>query len=299
MADNILSILFIGLGAMGSGMAANLAKTTHKILTFDLDKNALARAKDNGCTPVASVQAGVMDADVVISMLPNGAIVRAVYDGENGVFANAKAGALFIDCSTISVDDARYLISKAKNHGFDMLDAPVSGGVGAAESGALTFMVGGDELAFERAKSVLQPMAKQITHVGKAGNGQAAKICNNMLLAVSMIGVCEAFILAQKLGLDEKKFFDVATTSSGQCWSLSSYAPVKGLVETAPSNRDFKGGFAASLMLKDIGLALEAAKANGFDPAMALKANELYSEYVVNEGKNHDFSGIINMLRQS
>ena len=294
-----MKIGFIGLGAMGSGMAANLAKAGNEVCAYDLNSNALELAKVNGCKTTQKLEEACIDKDFIISMLPNGEIVKDVYGREGGVFECAPKSALLIDCSTISVEDARFISDSAQKCGLLMIDAPVSGGVGAADAGTLTFMVGASTIGFERAKAVLSEMGKVIIHAGGSGNGQAAKICNNMLLAVSMAGVAEAFVLAERLGLDSKSFFEIASKSSGQCWSLSSYAPVKGLVESAPVNRDFENGFAVALMNKDIGLALEAAKSAGFSPAMALQAKEIYSKYEVNTNKSKDFSGIINMLRQS
>lgn len=294
-----MKIGFIGLGAMGSGMAANLAKSENQIYVFDLNKDAVALAVANGCIAAVSIEGLCVDADIIISMLPNGEIVKQIYQAEMGVFALAPKNCLLIDCSTISVDDARLLNANAKEYELIMIDAPVSGGVGAASSGALTFMIGANSESFERAKPILLLMGKEVIHAGNSGSGQAAKICNNMLLAVSMAGVAEAFVLAEKLGLEAKSFFEIASKSSGQCWSLTSYAPVKGLVANAPANRDFENGFAVSLMNKDIGLALEAAQKFEFAPSMALKAREIYGKYEVNEGKSKDFSGIINMLRQS
>lgn len=294
-----MKIGFIGLGAMGSGMAANLAKSDYKICAFDLNPLALEVARTNGCEVADSLQSACKGAEIIISMLPNGAIVKEIYGGDDGVFDNVPNNALLIDCSTISVEDARYICESADKRGLSMIDAPVSGGVGAADAGTLTFMVGGPKSLFDRAEPILALMGKAIIYAGGSGNGQAAKICNNMLLAVSMAGVAEAFVLAERLGLDAKSFFDIASKSSGQCWSLTSYAPVKGLVPTAPSNRDFENGFAVGLMNKDIGLALEAANSAQFTPTMALKAKEIYSKYEVNTNKGKDFSGIINMLRQS
>lgn len=291
-------IAFIGLGAMGSGMAAVLANKGHEVFAYDLDAKAVTRAAAAGCTASSTIAEALKLADFIFTMLPNAAIVSAVYAGDGGVFKNAKPGALMIDCSTIGVGDARQLCDDAQKHGFDFIDGPVSGGVAAAAAGTLAFMVGATKAQFGRAQAILSDMAKAVIHAGKAGAGQAAKLCNNMLLASSMIATCESLILAEKLGLDSKVFFDIASQSSGQNWSLTSYAPVKGLVPNAPVNRDFDNGFAGSLMLKDVGLALMEAEKTGFNPAMAQIAKELYSKYVVNAGNTKDFSGIINMLRQ-
>lgn len=250
---------FIGLGNMGGPMAANLAKAGHDVTATDLSIGAIDRAVEAGCARGDSVAATVRDADIVVSMLPAGAHVRSVYNDDYGVIANAKAGALFIDSSTIDVDSARAVITAATDKGFAMVDAPVSGGVAAASAGTLTFMVGGEGDAFTKAKTILDAMGKNIFHAGAAGNGQVAKICNNMLLGITMIGTCEAFNLAEKLGLDAQTFFDISSTASGQSWSMTSYCPAPGPVEAAPSNRDYQPGFAASMMLKDMRLAQEAA----------------------------------------
>jgi 3-hydroxyisobutyrate dehydrogenase len=297
-ALTLTQIAFIGLGAMGGGMAVNLAKAGHSVCAFDLNADALAHAVLGGCTATTSIGQAVARANVVITMLPAGSHVKTVYKGEGGVFANAPAGALCVDCSTISVDDAREIILDAAAAGFDMCDAPVSGGIAASASGALTFMVGASEATFKRAQPFLAQMGKAVIRAGEAGAGQAAKICNNMLLAVSMIGTCEAFVLAEKLGLDAQAFFDIASKSSGQNWSMTSYAPVAGLVPSAPSNRDFKGGFAGSLMLKDLRLAMEAANNVQATTPMGIRAEEIYSEYVSNYTPDRDFSGVIDMLRK-
>jgi 3-hydroxyisobutyrate dehydrogenase len=237
--------------------------------------------------------------DAVITMLPTGAHAREVYAGPGGVLEAAAPGTLLLDCSTIAVEDARWLAETGARRGFTLLDAPVSGGVAAAAGGTLTFMVGGPESAFEAARAVLAPMARAVFHAGGPGAGQAAKICNNMLLAISMAGTCEAFVLAERLGLEARRFFEIASVSSGQCWSLTSYAPVAGLVPTAPAGRDFQGGFAGALMLKDLRLALDAAGAAGARTDMALKAEQLYSEYVGNYNPARDFSGLIDLIKQS
>jgi 3-hydroxyisobutyrate dehydrogenase len=291
-------IAFIGLGAMGSGMAANLVKACHSVIAYDLNEKALEQAVAAGAVAASSVKDSVASADVVVTMLPTGAHVRSVYGDDDGVLANAKSGALFLDCSTISVEDARFVIAAATAAGFEMCDAPVSGGVAAATSGSLTFMVGGTKASFEMSQPVLSAMGKAVIHAGSAGAGQAAKICNNMLLAVSMIGTCEAFLLAEKLDLDSQAFFDIASKSSGQNWSMTSYAPVPGLVPSAPSNRDFTNGFAGSLMLKDLRLAMDAARAVEANTPMGMRAEEIYSKYVSNYNLDRDFSGVIDMLRE-
>ena len=293
----MVDIAFIGLGAMGSGMAANLAKAGHRVRAFDLVPAAIEAAVAAGCVAAPSVKQAVSGADFVVTMLPTGAHVLEVYQQGEGVLAHARPDAALIDCSTISVEDARAVGEAARADGFLMCDAPVSGGVAAAAAGTLTFMVGGSEAEFEKAKPVLQAMGKAVIHAGQSGAGQAAKICNNMLLAISMIGTCEAFVLAEKLGLDAKAFFDIASQSSGQSWSMTSYAPVPGLVPSAPSNRDFTNGFAGALMLKDLRLALEATHHVGMTAALALKSEEIYSEYILKYSPGRDFSGVIDMLR--
>jgi 3-hydroxyisobutyrate dehydrogenase len=289
-------IAFIGLGAMGSGMAANLAKAGHQVKAYDLDATAVARAVAAGCVAAGDVEEAVTGAATILTMLPTGEHVRKVYEGADGVLAHAQQGALLLDCSTISVDDARAVQGAALGLGFEMCDAPVSGGVAAAQAGSLTFMVGGSDTGFARAQPILLNMGKAAIHAGASGAGQAAKICNNMLLAISMIGTCEAFALAEKLGLDARAFFEIAGQSSGQCWSMTSYAPVAGLVPSAPSNRDFTNGFAASLMLKDLRLARDAANSVEAVTPMGVRAEEIYSKYVSNYSPDRDFSGVIAML---
>ncbi|MEE2691982.1 MAG: 3-hydroxyisobutyrate dehydrogenase [Pseudomonadota bacterium] len=291
------SIAFIGLGNMGGPMAANLAKAGYAVSAFDLSPAALAKAAEAGCMKADSVPSAVKDADVVVTMLPAGAHVRRVYAEEGGVIANAKKGALFIDSSTIDVDSARAVIAAATKAGFQMVDAPVSGGVGGATAGTLTFMVGGEKEAFDRAKPVLEKMGKNIFHAGAAGNGQAAKIANNMLLGITMIATCEAFNLAEKLGLDAQTFFDISKTASGQSWSMTSYCPAPGPVPSAPSNRDYAPGFAAAMMLKDMRLAQEAAhKAKAATP-LGAQAEALYALMEAAGKDGLDFSGVMKLIR--
>lgn len=288
---------FIGLGNMGGPMAANLAKAGHEVTATDLSIGAMDRAEKAGCKRGDTVAATVKDAEIVVTMLPAGAHVRSVYMEDYGVIANAKPGALFIDSSTIDVDSARAAIAAASEKGFAMVDAPVSGGVAAAAAGTLTFMVGGDASAFERAKPALQHMGKNIFHAGGAGNGQAAKICNNMLLGISMIATCEAFNLADKLGLDAQTFFDISSTASGQCWSMTSYCPAPGPVPNAPSNRDYQPGFAAAMMLKDMRLAQEAAhKAKAATP-LGAQSEALYALMEAAGKDGLDFSGVMKLIR--
>lgn len=266
------SIGFIGLGNMGGPMAANLVKAGHKVVGFDLSKAALEAFPGE---KAASAGAAVKEAEVVITMLPAGPHVASVY--ADHVFPNARKGALLVDCSTIDVETARAVSRAAAEKGFAMLDAPVSGGTGGAAAGTLTFMVGGEADAFERARPILEKMGKTIVHTGAAGNGQAAKICNNMILGISMIAVCEGFALAEKLGLDAQKLFDVSSKSSGQCWSLTTYCPVPGPVPTAPSNRGYQPGFTAEMMLKDLRLAQQAAAAAKAATPLGAAAAGLYA----------------------
>ena len=288
------SIAFIGLGNMGNPMAANLVKAGHQVAGFDLVPENLATARDNGVTVMANAPAAVKGADVVITMLPAGRHVLSVYES---VAAQAAAGTLFIDSSTIDVDSARKAHAIAARYGMLSVDAPVSGGTGGASAGTLTFMAGGATEAFARAEPVLKPMAGRIVHCGEAGAGQAAKICNNMMLGISMIGVAEAFVLAEKLGLSHQALFDVASTSSGQCWSLTTYCPVPGPVPASPANRDYQPGFAAALMLKDLRLAQEAATAVGAVTPLGAEAAQLYALFNAQGGGGTDFSGIIRFLR--
>ena len=288
-------IAFIGLGNMGLPMALNLLKANHTVVGFDLSDIALSALVGKGGVAASSMIDAVSKADVVITMLPAGKHVRSVYM-DNGVIAHAKPGALFIDSSTIDVTTARAVIEAATNAGFDMVDAPVSGGVGGATAGTLAFMVGGSKQAFDRAEPILDPMGGKIVHAGDAGNGQAAKICNNMLLAISMIGTAEAYNLGRSLGLDDQVFFDIASNASGQSWSLTSYCPVPGPVPTSPANNGYKPGFAAALMLKDLGLAEDAIDTTGVNSPLGRKARELYTAMDEAGHGNVDFSGIIKHL---
>lgn len=291
------AIAFIGLGNMGSGMAANLLKAGHQVTVFDLNVEAIKALQAKGALGAATAPEAVMEADAVVTMLPAGKHVHEVYFGAEGVAAHAKPGALFIDCSTIAVTDAREAIAKAEDAGFVMVDAPVSGGVAAAEAGALAFMVGGAPEAFARAKPFLEPMAKAVFHAGGPGNGQAAKIANNMLLGVSMIGTCEAFNLAERLGLDAQTFFDIASNASGQCWSMTSYCPAPGPVPAAPSNRDYQPGFAVAMMLKDLRLAMDAANGAGADTPLGRHAEEIYAALEAAGHGGLDFSGVMKRIK--
>ncbi|HEY7006906.1 MAG TPA: 3-hydroxyisobutyrate dehydrogenase [Sphingomicrobium sp.] len=290
-------IAFIGLGHMGGGMAPNLAKAGHEVRAFDLVPEAVERAVAAGCSAAPSAAEAVKDADVVITMLPAAKHVRAVF--ENDVAPNAKSGALLIDCSTIDVASAREVGEAMKAKGFDFVDAPVSGGIAAAAAGTLALMVGGTDEQFERAKPFLEPMAKAVIHAGQLGAGQAAKICNNMILGATMIVTCEGFALAQKLGLDPQVFFDISSKASGQSWSMTSYAPVPGVGPDTPADHDYEGGFAAALMLKDLKLADEAAKSVGAYTPLGGEAEELYQRFVDRGGGSKDFSGIIKMIDDS
>ena len=292
-------IAFIGLGNMGLGMAANLAKAGHEVKALDLSKDALAKAVEAGCHAAKNAEDAVSAADVVVTMLPAGRHVKLVYAGDDGVFSYAKTGALFIDCSTIDVATARDVIGQAESKGFAMIDAPVSGGVGGAAAGTLTFMCGGTSEAFARAQPILDIMGKNIFHAGDAGNGQVAKICNNMLLGIHMIGTCEAFNLAEKLGLDAQTFYDISSTASGQNWSMTSYCPAPGPVESAPSNRDYQPGFAAGMMLKDLRLAQEAATTARAATPLGTQSEAIYSLMEAAGKDGLDFSGVMKLINGS
>ncbi|WP_020593913.1 3-hydroxyisobutyrate dehydrogenase [Kiloniella laminariae] len=288
------TIAFIGLGNMGGPMAANLVKAQYTVKGFDLSEEAKAHSKSQGVEIASSMEEAVQAADAVITMLPAGKHLLAVY---GAALKEAKAGTLFIDCSTIDVDSARAAHQSATQASMLSLDAPVSGGVGGATAGTLTFMAGGSKQAFDKAQELLTVMGGKIVHCGGDGNGQAAKICNNMILGISMIASAEAFNLAEKLGLDHQALFDVASTSSGQCWSINSYCPVPGPVPTSPANNDYKPGFAAALMLKDLKLSQEAAKSSGVSTPLGAHAEELYELFNNEGGASTDFSGIIKFLK--
>ena len=290
-------VAFIGLGNMGSGMAANLAKAGHDVRAFDLSQEALDRAAERGCLAAGSAADAVEEAEAVVTMLPAGKHVRDVY--ESAVIGQAPASAILMDCSTIDVATAREGIEKARAAGYQMVDAPVSGGIAAAEAGTLTFMAGGSDEAFKRAEPFLTQMGKAVIHAGGPGSGQAAKICNNMLLGASMVATCEAFVLAEKLGLDLQTFFDISSKASGQCWSMTSYCPVPGVGPETPADRNYEGGFAAALMLKDLRLAMEAAQSVDAYTPMGAHAEELYTRFNDLGGAGRDFSGIIKMIDDS
>lgn len=293
-----MKIAFIGLGNMGGGMAANLARVGHEVRAFDLSKEALARAKEKGCTPCASIKEAVADAQIVVTMLPNGKIVDEVYSNE--IIGHAPRSTTLIDCSTIDVETARKVArDAAKRGGYEMVDAPVSGGIAAANAGTLTFMVGGTPSAFEHAQPILAAMGKAVIHAGASGAGQAAKICNNMILGATMIATCEAFVMAQKLGLDPKVFYDISSKASGQSWSMTSYCPLPGVGPQSPADDEYRGGFATNLMLKDLLLAMQAAEQVNAAVPMGARAAELYQAFADLDQGQVDFSGIIKMLEAS
>jgi len=285
---------FIGLGNMGGGMAANLAKAGHDVRAFDLSEDALARARQAGCTPVGSAAEAASEAEVVVTMLPAGKHVRSVY--EEQVFNAVPKSALLMDCSTIDVTSAKAVGAAAKERGIGMLDAPVSGGIAAANGGTLTFMVGGTAEDFARGEPILARMGKAVIHAGDSGAGQAAKIANNMLLGATMVATCEAFLLAQKLGLDPQTFFDISSKASGQSWSMTSYCPVPGVGPQTPADNGYQGGFAAALMLKDLKLAIEAAQTADASVPMGAAAGALYQAFANAGNGGFDFSAIIKML---
>jgi 3-hydroxyisobutyrate dehydrogenase len=287
---------FIGLGNMGLPMAASLVRAGHAVQGFDLSAAALERAAERGLAKATDIAAAAAGAEVVVTMLPEGRHVRSTYMDHGGIFAAAPTGALLVDCSTIDVETAKLVAAAAAAHGFAMLDAPVSGGVAGAEAGTLTFMVGGEAEAFTRAQPILAQMGKAVVHAGKAGTGQAAKICNNMMLGIQMISVCEAFALARRLGLAAEKLFEISSRASGQCWSLTSYCPVPGPVPSSPANRDYQPGFAAAMMLKDLKLAQQAAQAAGVATPLGAEAYQLYALFAAQAKQGLDFSAIIQLI---
>ena len=288
-------VAFIGLGNMGGPMAANLVKAGHEVTAFDLAAASREQARHDGASIAETSVGSVEGADVVITMLPAGKHVLSVW---NEVISSMGKGALIIDCSTIDVESAKQAHALAAKHGIASVDAPVSGGTGGAKGASLTFMCGGEDKAFAAAKPVLEKMGKKIVHCGGGGAGQAAKICNNMILGVSMIAVSEAFALAEKLGLSHQALFDVASTSSGQCWSLTTYCPVPGPVPTSPANNDYKPGFASALMVKDLTLAQDAARAAGAATPLGKHAQEIYKAFDAAGHGGVDFSGIVQHVRE-
>jgi 3-hydroxyisobutyrate dehydrogenase len=289
-----MKIAFIGLGNMGGGMAANLVKTGHQVAAFDLSEEALARARANGCATFGTVSEAVARAEAVVTMLPNGAIVKSVYTAD--VIGKAPSGALFLDCSTIDVGTARDVAGLAGAAGHEMVDAPVSGGIAAANGGTLTFMVGGSDTAFEKARAVLEPMAKAVIHAGAIGSGQVAKMCNNMLLAIHMIGTCEALALAEKAGLDPQTFYEISSKSTGCNWSLNDYTPAPGIGVRSPADDGYRGGFASALMLKDLRLAMAGASAAGAAVPLGEHATKIYEAFVEAGNGGKDFGAIFTTL---
>lgn len=290
------TIGFIGLGNMGGPMVANLTGAGHAVQAFDISTDAVARATEAGATAAASGAAAAGDAEIVITMLPAGQHVRSVFLDDDKVMDIVEKGALLIDCSTIDIATARAVIGEAEQRGLEMIDAPVSGGVGGAEAGTLTFMCGGTDNAFGRAEPILQVMGKNIFHAGAAGAGQAAKVCNNLMLAIQMISVSEGFALADKLDLDRQKLFDIASTATSQCWSMTSYCPVPGPVPASPANRDYEAGFTVAMMLKDLKLAREAAVAAGGETPLGAQATDLYDAFAAAGNEGLDFSAIFKMI---
>ncbi len=287
-------IAFVGVGNMGGGMALNLLKAGHAVRAFDLSEAAVARVVAGGAVALPSAAEAVRGADAVVTMLPAGRHVTTVY--ENDVFAAARPDALLIDCSTIDIATARSVADAAAARGLLMVDAPVSGGTAAADGGTLTFMVGGPGDAFQRAQPILGAMGKAVIHAGAAGAGQAAKVCNNMLLGITMIGTCEAFNLAIRLGLDPQTFFDISSKASGQSWSMTSYCPVPGVGPETAADRDYEGGFATALMLKDLKLALDAAKGAEASVPLGAQAEALYQMFAGLGGAGKDFSAMIKLI---
>lgn len=290
---------FIGLGNMGGPMVANLVAAGHEVNAFDISADAVKRATDAGAVAATNAAAAVAGAEIVITMLPAGKHVRSVYlDGDKVMDAVAK-GSLLIDCSTIDVTTAIEMIGEAGTRGLEMIDAPVSGGVGGAQAGTLTFMCGGTDSAFARARPVLETMGKNIFHAGDAGAGQAAKVCNNLMLAIQMISVSEGFALAEKLNLDKQKLFDIASTATSQCWSMTSYCPVPGPVPTSPANRDYAAGFTVAMMLKDLKLAQEAATAAGANTPLGTQATAMYDAFAAAGNEGLDFSAIFRHVAEN
>jgi 3-hydroxyisobutyrate dehydrogenase len=289
-----MKIAFIGLGNMGGGMAANLVKAGHEVNAFDLSEEALKRAEDNGCTTFDNIRDAVDLVDAVVTMLPNGAIMKEVYTGD--VIGFAPTAALLLDCSTIDVATAREVAKLAADAGYEMVDAPVSGGIAAANGGTLTFMVGGSDAAFAEANKVLEAMAKAVIHAGPVGAGQVAKMCNNMLLAIHMIGTCEALAMAGKNGLDMQKFYEISSKSTGYNWSLNDYTPAPGIGAKSPADNNYEGGFASALMLKDLRLAMAAAEASGSTVTLGKHAAEIYEAFNAAGNGAKDFGAIFTTL---
>lgn len=293
-----MNIAFIGLGKMGTPMVKNLLLHGHRIKVFDVVKEAIDHCAQIGAIGASSVAEAVVDAEIIFTMLQTGEQVSDVCLGKSGIFANMQKNALYIDSSSIDIETSRKLHSQAKQQGIAMLDAPVSGGVKGAEAASLTIMVGGEEQDFKRAQPFLELLGKLVIHTGPAGNGQAAKICNNMILGISMIAVSEAFCLAEKLGLDAKKLFEVSSHASGQCWSMTSYCPVPGILENVPANNDYRPGFTAAMMLKDLNLSQNAAKTAHVHTELGAKATDIYQQFVNSDHGQLDFSAIIQQYQE-
>lgn len=290
-------IAFIGLGHMGLPMAQNLLKVGHRVKGYDINPQALEIFRQKGGEAAKDIPSAVKDADVVITILPEGKHVLSAYEGVEGIFNHVKQNALIAECSTIDIATARYIHTQAEGKGICLIDAPVSGGVGGAQAATLTFMIGGREEDFKSLKPFLDLMGKTIIYCGEAGLGQAAKICNNMVLGITMIGACEAFNLAENLGLDRYKFFEVASQSSAQCWSISNYCPVPGPVPSSPANREYAAGFTAAMMMKDLKLAAQASEMISIPTPLGAEALSLYTLFCNNGGQEFDFSGIMMLLR--
>ncbi|MGV2984198.1 3-hydroxyisobutyrate dehydrogenase [Microbacterium sp. AGC85] len=296
----MFAIAFLGLGHMGGPMAANLVRAGHHVIGFDPAPEALNAAAENGVEIATDANAAVKDVDIVITMLPTGSHVIAAYAGDGsapGLLASASEDTLFLDCSTIAVDEARRAHDLAVAAGHRAADAPVSGGVVGAENGTLAFMVGASDDDFARAQPILEVMGGRVVHCGGSGLGQAAKVCNNMILGISQIAVAEAFVLGERLGLSHQALFDVASNASGQCWALTTNCPVPGPVPTSPANRQYRPGFAGALMSKDLGLAESAINLTGVDAQLGRHAREIYKAFAEGDGAGQDFSGIINTIR--
>lgn len=293
------TIAFIGLGNMGLPMARNLVKAGHRVRGYDVVAAALERAAAAGIEAGRDIPSALVGADAVITMLPAGEQVRDAYLSAGGILERVGKGTLLVDCSTIDVETARAVHATAADKGLDMLDAPVSGGVTGAEAATLTFMAGGGDRAFAAAQPILAQMGKAVIHAGGPGNGQAAKICNNLILGISMIAVSEAFALAERLGLPAQTLFDISSKSSGQCWSLTTYCPVPGPVPTSPANRDYRPGFTAAMMLKDLRLAEAASESVGAAPGLGRGATGLYQDFVAGGGGSLDFSAIIKAFQRA
>ncbi|MFL2654446.1 MAG: 3-hydroxyisobutyrate dehydrogenase [Alphaproteobacteria bacterium] len=288
---------FIGLGNMGGPMVSNLIQDGHKVKAYDIIPEAIDRAVNKGATKANSAEETIIDAEFVITMLPAGEHVRSVYLEDNKILYSVSPKTVLIDSSTIDVITARQVMEVAAQRGIEMIDAPVSGGVGGADAGTLTFMCGGKIEAYDKAESILKSMGKNIFHAGDAGSGQAAKVCNNLMLAIQMIGVSEGFLLAEKLDLDIQKLWDIASTATSKCWSMTDYCPVPGPVPTSPANKDYSAGFTVAMMLKDLNLSQVAAKDNGLNTPLGAKATELYNTFSQLENNSElDFSAIIKQI---